>query len=213
MSGKLPIRDLKARFLARSFIIYLNFVIRTSKIEFINSEEFTLDELRNCILGFWHKDSSIMNLILDYVAKRKENIKGIVTADRRGDFIENILYYYGARTLRMPDGMKLRGFFKDLINESKVDKTTIAIALDGPLGPLHEPKKIGFMLSNESNKPLIGVKINVTRKISLTKRWDNYRVPLPFTTIMFSMHNLGVSTREDLKNFKETQEKAKKILL
>ncbi|MGL4773176.1 MAG: hypothetical protein ACRC2K_06360 [Clostridium sp.] len=203
MSTSLPIRDLKARFLAKCYINYLLLVIKTSKIEFENEGEISKDELRNCILGFWHGDSCVMNIVLDKVGNKKENIKGIVTADRRGDFIENILFYFGAKALRMPDGIKMRGFLRDLIEESKESNSTIAIALDGPLGPLHEAKKIGFLLANESGKSMFVVRFNISKTINLRNRWDNYKIPLPFTRIGFSIIPLGKVTKEKLKNFKE----------
>ena len=153
-----------------------------------------------------------MNLAINKLISKDIDLKVVVTADKRGDYIENILNYYGGKALRMPDGIKMKGFLKDLKTESKKENGTLAIALDGPLGPFHEPKKIAPLLSNESGKELIGFKIDYSNKISLNKRWDKYSIPLPFTRIRINTVNFGVVTKDDLRGYREYSKELKKFL-
>lgn len=41
----------------------------------------------------------------------------------------------------MPDGIKMKSFLRDLKLVSKKENESVAISLDGPLGPYHIPKK------------------------------------------------------------------------
>lgn len=205
------IRQFSDKMLSNLFIVYIELVSKTIKVNIdnINVDHNTLD---NCILGFWHGNSYAMNLFIKSYIDKKSNVKAIVTADRRGNYIENILKYYGVGSLRIPDGTRIKNFYKDLKNESKTENSTLCFALDGPLGPLYEPKKLPFLLSSEGNKPFVGVKINLSKKITLSKRWDNYSIPLPFTKAKFIIYNFEVIDDEILDNFNDYKESVKKIL-
>ena len=187
----------REKIISKAFIGYLEFVSKTSKIQYEGEDE----RFNNSIIGFWHGDSYGMNLAINKLTSKDSDIKVVVTADKRGNYIENILKHYGSKALRMPDGIKMKGFLKELKSESKKPGGIMAIALDGPLGPLHETKKIAPLLSNESNKNLIGIKIEYSKKISLKSRWDNYSIPLPFTKIKIRSNNFGVVNKESLRDF------------
>lgn len=193
-------------------MVYLNLVYKTSDIEFIKMDGLEEEDLKNCILGFWHGESYTMYLLLKKIFKNKEKIKVIVTASRRGDYIEDTCDSYQIKALRMPDGLKMKSFLKDLKIEAMEKGSTTSIALDGPLGPLHEPKKVAFMLSNVSEKPFIGVKSSFSKKIVLKKRWDNYIIPLPFSKIKFYGYMIGNISNDQLRNFKEYKEEIKEKL-
>ena len=196
------------RLLSNVYISYLRLIWKTSDIEY----EGEIKDFTNSIIGFWHCDSYVMNLAINKLISKDIDLKVVVTADKRGDYIENILNYYGGKALRMPDGIKMKGFLKELKTESKKKNGTLAIALDGPLGPFHEPKKIAPLLSNESGKELIGFKIDYSNKISLNKRWDKYSIPLPFTRIRINTVNFGVVTKDDLRGYREYSKELKKFL-
>lgn len=197
-------KSIRDKFIKKVFTGYLELVYRTSKVEF-DREELQGETLNNCIIGFWHGNSYVMNLLLKYVMKDHINPRIIVTADKRGDYIEEIIKKYGGSTLRMPDGVKMKKFLKELKEESKRKSSTLCVALDGPLGPIYEAKKLGFMLANEGEKHLIGIKINLSRKFTIKKRWDNYAIPLPFTKIEFKAYNFGEIDKKSLANFKENK--------
>lgn len=198
------------RFISKVYIKYLELVYKTSKIEIkLNNG----DIVKNSIIGFWHGDSYVMNLLMKELSKEEIDVAVVVTADKRGDYIEETLNYYNMRALRMPDGIKMKYFLRELNDESKKENSTLVISLDGPLGPLHEPKKIGFKLANTSEKNFLATKIEIKRKITLTRRWDNYIIPLPFSEIKFSIVDFGKVSKENLINFNIYKEKLKKELL
>lgn len=200
------LKQIKESIISKLFIWYLELVFKTSTIIM---NEFNIN---NSIIGFWHGDSYSMNLAIKKISKNNISLNVIVTADSRGNYIENVLKKYNVNTLRMPGGIKMKSFFRELKLISKKENESIAIALDGPLGPYHIPKKIGFSLSNEANKRFIGVKLDYSKKISLKNRWDKYCIPMPFTTIKVNVNDFGVVTIEELRDFKNYSNKIKEVL-
>lgn len=195
---------------SKIFSLYIELVARTSDIRVKGDVDFY--QLRNSIIGFWHGESFALNLLMREIQDENRNMKVVVTKDKRGNYIEEMVRNYGIGALRMPDGIKMKSFLKDLKIEGKRKDTTVGIALDGPLGPLREPKKIAFMLSKEGNKPCILVKGEYSRKINLKKRWDNYLIPLPFSKVTFTMINYGIVKEEELKDFEKVKIAVKKII-
>ncbi len=192
----------KNRLAGKIFHLYIRLVGVSGRVEFRN-----LDRIReNTLLGYWHGDSYCMQLVLKEIAKEKKRIQVIVTADERGDAIEQMISYYGAEALRLPDGLKMRPFFRSLKAESTAEGNILATALDGPLGPLHEPKKLLFLLASEADKEMTYVHFSYRHVIRLKYRWDNYVIPLPFSRIVADIEDLGKINKTDLKNFKEYQQ-------
>lgn len=185
------------------FHAYIRLVGVTGRIEVRN-----LDRIRNnTMLGYWHGDSYCMQLVLKEIAKTRRRIQVIVTADKRGDSIERMINHYGAEAIRLPDGLKMRPFFTRLKAESISEGTILGTALDGPVGPLHEPKKLLFLLASEADKEMTYVHFNYKRVLHLKHRWDNYVIPLPFSKVVADIEDLGKIDRTDLSNFKEYQKK------
>lgn len=69
---------------------------------------------------------------------------------------------------------------------------SIAVALDGPLGPRHEPKKLAFYLSEHAEEAFVGISLSYSSCIRLTRRWDKYVIPLPFTTVDVAVKDYGI---------------------
>ena len=79
----------------------------------------------------------------------------------------------------------------------------IAAALDGPLGPLYEPKKLLFLLAKEADKEVWYFRLSYSRAIRSKARWDIHVYPLPFSTIRVRAERIGRVDSGQLKNFEE----------
>ena len=108
------------------------------------------------IFGFWHEDSFIMNLVLKNLRGKTAPVDVIVTADTRGNYIEHMIKKCGGNALRIPDGYAAFGALKKLMQSSYEQSRSLAIALDGPLGPRHEPKKLASISRNKAATILSG---------------------------------------------------------
>ena len=111
---------------------YLKLLKKTVAIEWQEIQFVT----GNPVFGFWHEDSFLMNLVLEELSGKTSPVDVIVTADTRGDYIEHMLQACGGHALRVPDGFAAFGALKKILQDSYEQTRSIAVALDGPLGPL-----------------------------------------------------------------------------
>ncbi|MBQ9120533.1 MAG: DUF374 domain-containing protein [Lachnospiraceae bacterium] len=187
----------KFRMINAFFHFYTKLLLKTCRFVEDNPERFRQD----IMFGFWHEDCYPMELVLDRLTKKHKDICAIVTANQRGDYIENTLRLNGGEALRIPDGMEMKTAFKNMLEAAKRPGLIMAAAFDGPSGPYREPKKLLFMLAKESKKPVVYAHFKYCRVLHLKKRWDNYVVPFPFSKIHISYEEIGEITKEKLMRF------------
>lgn len=109
--------DLFTTFIGCGLRVYLRILNAT-----VNLNIDGLDRIENNqMVGYWHGDSLPMELILSRI-KNIEEINVIVTADKRGDYIEQVIGDYGANAIRLPDGMNMRPFFRKVVEFGKYSK-------------------------------------------------------------------------------------------
>ncbi len=196
-------------------IYYIKFVYKTSKVvpsgryELLNPEK---DEKFVC--GFWHGDSYSL-----YPFFRGKKLYIITTKNGRGDYITLICNKFGYNTIRVPDENLGGNFlFKIKKEVNGEDKGNLVIAFDGPLGPYHEPKPFPYIAALLTKRRVLPVSINCKRKITLTKRWDDFVIPLPFNKIEIHFHDplevskndindnsISLKTRETMEAWKKTK--------
>lgn len=179
-------------------IAYLKLIERTSRIDFYGIDKLS----KNFQVGFWHQDSLIMCLALRIVSREGMPVTVVMTADPRGDTIEEVVKAFDGGVFRLSyTGQAARGALKSLISHVKESGANVATPLDGPLGPLYDPKKFMFLLANKTERSFVGVHVEYARKISLSRRWDNYIIPLPFNKIKVHVYNMGPVSDENLRDF------------
>lgn len=179
--------------LCRLYYGYLRLLEMTVRLEVEMPDIWTKDMPdRGAIIGFWHEDSFLMNLLLRRLSEGRD-IAVIVTSDGRGDYIENIIERCNGKAIRVPDGCRSRDFLRNLIEEAGCPGKTLAAAMDGPLGPRRVPKTLGFYLAEKGKKNFIEVQAGYSRAVCLNWRWDHYRIPLPFTSIKISLKDCGIT--------------------
>ena len=169
--------------LSRILICYIDLVYYTSRITIkgnigllgINKEKY--------IFGYWHGDTFALYPLMK---KIKDDVKFVIitTENIRGNYIDFTCKHYNYLTFRLPDGpvqgnliFKMRKFLKN--------EYDLALALDGPMGPIYEPKLLVFKLAEFLNRKIIPINVKVFRKYIIKKRWDRYKLLLPFNHIEY----------------------------
>ncbi|HWQ78471.1 MAG TPA: hypothetical protein VN381_06630, partial [Anaerovoracaceae bacterium] len=90
---------------------------------------------------------------------------------------------------------------RNIINNK--DAANLAISLDGPLGPYHVPKDFAFVSALLTKRKLMPIAIRVRRKIELKRRWDRYKIPLPFNEIILDFYEpIEVTPDDKAEGFK-----------
>ena len=123
------------------FVNYLRWIERTVMIRWDEENRYGDSQ----IYGFWHEDSFFMNLVLEKLADKTTPVDVIVTADTRGNYIENMVKRCGGNALRVPDGFKAFAALKKIVQDSYEKTHSIAVALDGPLGPQTRTEEAGIL--------------------------------------------------------------------
>lgn len=188
------VRKTGAAMLQRLFAKYLDLLRRTVAVRWDDGNRYGDSQ----IYGFWHEDSFFMNLVLEKLAHKTAPVDVIVTADTRGNYIENMVKRCGGNALRVPDGYKAFAALKKIVQDSYEKTHSIAVALDGPLGPRHEPKKLAFYLSEHAEEDFVGICLAYSSCIRLKHRWDKYVIPLPYTTVTVAVKNYGVVMKNQI---------------
>ena len=132
-----------------------------------------------------------MNLVLAEFSRQTSPIDVIVTADTRGDYIQRLIERCGGHAIRVQDGFASFGALKAVFRNAYERTRCIAVALDGPLGPRHKPKKLAFFLAEQAQDDFVGITLSYSSKLRLSWRWDKYVIPLPFSTVTVAAHNYG----------------------
>lgn len=174
-------------------LAYLRLLRRTVQVEWAEDQ---VDPGRQ-IFGFWHEDSFSMNLVLGQMAERTRPVHVIVTADTRGDYIEKMLESCGGHALRVADGRASFGKLREILEEYRHKDASVAVALDGPLGPRHQPKKLAFYLAETLGQGFTGFTIRYSACLRLRWRWDQYAIPLPFSKVTVWAHDYGRVTKKE----------------
>ncbi|MGC4018413.1 MAG: hypothetical protein QM793_03740 [Muricomes sp.] len=180
-------REMGQNILVHLFTGYLKLLEKTVVIQWAENSVCRGKQ----IFGFWHEDSYFMNLVLADISRQTSPVDVIVTADTRGDYIQSLIERCGGNAIRVPDGFASFGVLKNVFQNAYEKARCIAVALDGPLGPRHEAKKLAFFLSEQSGEDFVGITISYSSKLRLRWRWDKYVIPLPFSTVTVAAHNYG----------------------
>jgi len=150
---------------------------RTVRTTFVNKAipEKLAAEGKNHIYAFWHG----RQFLLLYNHKKA----GIIlpsSESRDGEIQARILKRFGYGVVRGSSKRKGDRALLGLVDGMRKGKT-IALAVDGPRGPLYEVKQGVTYLAGKLNKPIIPVSTGAKRFWILEKIWDKYLLPVPFT--------------------------------
>lgn len=189
-------RRLIRLFATNVFDWYIRFVYASSKIE--KRGDFNLihpEQEEKYLIGFWHGDSYCY-----YPLLKGQGYYIITTMSYEGDTIEQLCHRFGYQPIRLPDEGDGKSFIfqlRETINGK--DKRCLALTLDGPLGPIHEPKMLALLTAQSVRRKIIPLAVSVKRKIVLKKRWDKYVIPLPFNHMTFTLHDPIAVDRKDME--------------
>jgi lysophospholipid acyltransferase (LPLAT)-like uncharacterized protein len=132
-------------------------------------------EGKNIIYAFWHG----RQFLLFY---NHRNFGAVIPASesRDGEIQARILKYFGFKVVRGSSKRKGDRALLGLVDGLRKGRD-IALAVDGPRGPLYEVKQGITYLAGKLDKPIVPVAASARRSWILEKIWDKYLLPWPFT--------------------------------
>jgi lysophospholipid acyltransferase (LPLAT)-like uncharacterized protein len=178
----------------------------TVRVRFIGRE--IPDRLKeggqNVIYAFWHGRQFLL-----FHTHRRGGIIIPASESRDGDIQAGILRRFGFDVVRGSSKRKGDRALLGMVDGLRKGKN-VAIAVDGPRGPMYEVKPGVLYLAGKLGKPIIPVATSSRHSWILGKTWEKFMLPRPFTKalIMYGepIHVQGISEEELEAGRKSLQE-------
>lgn len=159
------------------------------------------DPGKKAVYIFWHS-----KMLAGWWLFRNGNSSALVSQSKDGDILSNILVKWGYEVIRGSSSRGSKEALSKIIDSVKNNRSAV-ITPDGPRGPLKEIKNGALIISKECQIPVIPVRINYENKIVLSKSWDKFEIPYPFTKCIVHFGNEYYYTKfledKELKEFKK----------
>jgi hypothetical protein len=167
----------RARLLSFIGSIVLSVWSRTVRIKFVNKAvpDRLASEGKNVIYAFWHGRQFLL-----FHSHRNTGIVIPASESRDGEIQARILKYFGFDVVRGSSKRKGDRALLGLVDALRKGKS-LALAVDGPRGPIYEAKQGVTYMAGKLNKPIVPVITSAERFWLLEKIWDRYLLPKPFT--------------------------------
>lgn len=142
-----------------------------------------------CIVAFWHSKM----LAGWYVSK--EHAVALVSPSKDGDYLTSVLEKWKYRVVRGSSSKKgMEALEEAIATINNGGSNRIVITPDGPRGPAEVMKRGAFIAAKELGLPLMFLRINYRSSYKLTKSWDTFEIPLPFSTVDIHVEELDTSS-------------------
>ena len=150
---------------------------RTLRIRFVNREipKGLEADGKNMIYAFWHGRQFLL-----FYTHRNSHIVIPASESRDGEIQAGILGRFGFDVVRGSSKRKGAQAYLGLM-KALISGKSIALAVDGPRGPIYEVKQGIISLAGKLEKPIVPVIMGARRSWILKQIWDKYVLPKPFT--------------------------------
>jgi hypothetical protein len=149
----------------------------TIRIRFVDRDipEGLHTQGRNIIYAFWHGRQFLL-----FYAYRNTGIVIPASESRDGEIQAGIIGRFGMGTVRGSSKRKGAQALLGLVDALRSGKD-IAIAVDGPRGPVYEVKQGITYIAGKLSIPIVPLSVAAKRSWVLEKIWDKYVLPMPFS--------------------------------
>lgn len=150
---------------------------RTVRLRFVNRDipDRLKAEGKNFIYAFWHGRQFLL-----FHAHRHTGAVIAASESRDGEIQAGILRRFGFAVVRGSSKRKGDRALLGMVDGLRKGKN-IALAVDGPRGPVFEAKQGVAYLAGKLQKPIVPVITSARHYWILDKIWDKYLLPRPFT--------------------------------
>jgi lysophospholipid acyltransferase (LPLAT)-like uncharacterized protein len=150
---------------------------RTIRLTFVNRHvpDRFASEGTPVIYAFWHGRQFLL-----LHSHRNSGVVINSSESRDGEIQAGILSRFGFSVVRGSSKRKGERALLGLVDGLRKGKS-VAIAVDGPRGPVYQTKPGATYIAGKLHRPIIPVASSAKRRWILAKIWDLYLVPKPFT--------------------------------
>lgn len=173
----------------------VSILVKTLRIRILNEPD-----RNNYVFIFWHS-----KMIAGWWVVRKRKSVALVSKSKDGMILSRLLMNWGYKIVR---GSSSKGG-KEAVSELSAyvkEGYSAVITPDGPRGPAMTIKNGPLIISHDCKVPVIPISIRYSSKKILSKSWDRFEIPMPFSLceiIFGSKHSYEQYLEEkELEEFK-----------
>ena len=168
---------IRARILSFIGSILLSVWSRTLRMQFVHKEipDRLFAEGKNIIYAFWHGRQFML-----FHTHRNSGVVIPASESRDGEIQAGILKWFGFDVVRGSSKRKGDRALLGLVDSLRKGKS-LALAVDGPRGPIYEAKQGVTYMAGKLDKQIVPVITSAKSYWILDKIWDKYLLPKPFT--------------------------------
>lgn len=173
-------------------VIHKTLRYRVVGTDYLRDTKKTEPTVRYAIAS-WHQ-----HVFLAITSLIGQNVCLMVSPSLDGDIIAWVAHRLKLNTVR---GSSSRGGKAALLKLYRYLSQSghIAIAVDGPKGPTHQVKPGIIFLAKKKQIPILPMAAIATRYWTLSKTWDQFRIPKPFATVnIYFCPPIMVNTTTDI---------------
>lgn len=171
-------------FLIRKAVwILIHLIIKSCKFRIAGYE--VLDRLREkkipIIYAYWHR-----HIFVTIFRFKNSGARPLISLSEDGELVSQVAVEFGMDPVR---GSSTRGgarAFLTLVNTIKENNSEVLITADGPKGPPRQIKDGTIRLAQKTDSVIVPISWRATREKVFTKTWDQFKIPLPFSTITYT---------------------------
>lgn len=137
---------------------------------------------RQVIIALWHNRTFVPCHFYKYILKCSIPMSMLTSASKDGAMLATIAEDYGMRAVRGSSHRRGVAGFMDLMRELK-EGCCMCITPDGPKGPRYKCHPGVIKAAAMSGLPIIPVRIEIPHCWRITKAWDAFIIPKPFSRV------------------------------
>lgn len=163
---------------------YVSFCYRTIRWERLGMESYEADIARGVprLLCFWHEQLVMMAYMRDW---SDHGGGAVVSRHADAQILADHMRGLGIEIIEVGTSDVNVGAIRASVRHLRASKT-LAITVDGPLGPAREPKAGALVIASLARLPVSPCAYAVSRSIRL-RTWDRLIVPLPWCRGVYSV--------------------------
>ncbi|MFH1644212.1 MAG: DUF374 domain-containing protein [bacterium] len=188
-------------YLVKNFLVIVaKLIFKTYRLEIEVDEKLEMPMSKwNGVFYFWHQ-----NIIaaMFFFFKQKSVGYSIVSPSNDGKIIGYVLQKLGFKVLYGSAYKKSVQLIRQGLEILDANKK-ICIVGDGSRGPAFQLQRGVIYLAAKSKLPLVFVECKTQSAIKITKSWDQFKIPLPFTKISIKVHQPIIPSIDAYKNFEK----------
>ncbi len=158
-------------------------IIKTCRFKIVGYHN--IKTLRNknipIIYVYWHR-----HIFVTIYRFKNTGARPLISLSGDGEIVSQVAEEFGMNPVRGSSSKGGARAFIKLLNTIKEDKSEVMITADGPKGPLREIKDGTIRLAQKTGSVIVPICWHGSRVKILEKSWDKFKIPLPFSTIVYA---------------------------